>query len=90
MFAAAGLASLLGLADGTFMARTAQAQTGGTVTGTVTDAESNQPLVGVQVTIYGTGRGSQTNDAGVYTIRDVPPGVITVEARRIGFEPGRQ
>ena len=42
-----------------------------TVTDTVTDARSGEPLVGVTVTIQGTTRGATTGLDGVYT-RQLP------------------
>ena len=40
-----------------------------------------------RVTVAGTQIGALTNDAGEYTIRNVPPGTVTVRAQRIGFTP---
>lgn len=40
-----------------------------TVTGTVTDARSGEPLVGVTVTIQGTTLGATTGLDGVYTLQ---------------------
>ena len=65
----------------------AHAQQTGTVRGTVTDSASARGIAGAQVTITGSTRGGLTNDVGQYTIRDVPPGTITVRAQRIGFTP---
>jgi hypothetical protein len=55
--------------------------------GTVTDSASGRGIGGAQVTVTGTTRGGLTNDAGAYTIRDVPVGTATVRAQRIGFAP---
>lgn len=67
------------------------AQTGGgRITGTVVDSTSNQPVVGVQVTVSNTRLGAVTNAEGRYTVPAVPAGTYTVEARRIGFAPGRR
>ena len=44
-------------------------------------------MPGAQVTVAGTQIGALTNDAGEYTIRNVPPGTVTVRAQRIGFTP---
>lgn len=65
------------------------AQTGGTVTGRITDASNSQGIAGVQVTIVGTTIGALTNQDGQYTLRAVPTGVQTVRAIRIGFSEAR-
>jgi TonB-linked SusC/RagA family outer membrane protein len=58
---------------------------GGTVTGTITDAATNQPLVAAQVFITGTTLGSTTGADGKYSISDVQPGTVEVNVRRIGY-----
>ena len=59
----------------------------GVLTGTVTDAISNRPIVGAQVLIGGTRAGSVTDQAGVYSIGNVAAGPVTVTVRRIGYAP---
>ncbi len=44
------------------------------VSGTVTDKDSGQPLVGVNVVVEGTSMGSATGADGSYTISDVSDG----------------
>jgi TonB-linked SusC/RagA family outer membrane protein len=61
----------------------ASAQTG--VTGRVTDAQTGQPVVAAQVTIAGSNIGTQTSSAGVYTIRGLAPGAVTVRVLSIGY-----
>ena len=63
--------------------RMAWAQTG-KISGTVTDAQSGQPIEGVQIRVAGTGYGAATQANGRYFIISVPPGTYTVQARRIG------
>ena len=65
--------------------RVAQAQTG-KISGVVTDAQTGQPLEGVQVRVLGTGYGAITQPNGRYFIISVPPGTYTVSARRIGLQ----
>ena len=60
------------------------AQTG-TVAGTVTAAQSSEPLVGVTVTVLGTRLGAVTDGDGRYRIVNVPEGQQTLRAQRIGF-----
>jgi TonB-linked SusC/RagA family outer membrane protein len=63
---------------------------GGTVTGTVTDRASNQPIVNAQVFLVGTTRGALTSEQGVYRIANVPPGQVQVRVLRIGYEAATQ
>ncbi|HEX5435734.1 MAG TPA: SusC/RagA family TonB-linked outer membrane protein [Gemmatimonadaceae bacterium] len=62
----------------------AQRQTG-TITGTVTNARTQQPLSAVSVYLDGTRLGTITGDDGKYSILNVPAGTYTLRARRIGF-----
>ena len=65
----------------------AQAQTGsirGTVLATDSTSPGRRPVPGAQVTVVGTQIGALTNDAGEYTIRNVPPGTVTVTLRAHG------
>ncbi|MGH7551827.1 MAG: carboxypeptidase regulatory-like domain-containing protein, partial [Longimicrobiales bacterium] len=57
----------------------------GAVSGRITDASSGQPLPGVQVTLVGKAVGAQTNADGVYLIRGLTPGPVTVRALSIGY-----
>jgi len=58
---------------------------GGTISGTITDAGTNQPLVAAQVFITGTTLGSSTGADGKYSISGVQPGTVEVSVRRIGY-----
>ena len=68
-----------------FSGATALAQTG-TITGTVTEAESGRPIPDVQVDLAGTSIVAVTRDDGRYTLL-APPGTYTVRVRRLGFVP---
>jgi hypothetical protein len=65
----------------------AVAQTGGLITGTVTDALNGRPLSGVVVSVAGGQRGATTDAAGRYAIRDLRSGAYRVTARAVGFQP---
>ena len=54
----------------------------GTVTGTVTDAGTGQPISAVQLSVVGTGLGGLTNEDGRYLIQNVPDGPQTLRAER--------
>ncbi|HYD54313.1 MAG TPA: carboxypeptidase-like regulatory domain-containing protein, partial [Gemmatimonadaceae bacterium] len=76
-----GVAALLGAVG------TAQAQSVGSIRGTVTDSTTSQPIPGVSVVVVGTTRGALTDASGRYVIRGVPAGTASVRAQRIGFAP---
>jgi iron complex outermembrane receptor protein len=76
---------LFALVGGLLGAAQASAQTGGTVSGRVTDASTQQPLSGVLVTI-GT-RSVATSPEGRYSIAGVPGGTQTLRASRISYSP---
>ena len=55
------------------------------ITGKVTDVETGEPLVGVNVIIVGTTMGAATDIEGDFLILNVPSGNYTVKASMIGF-----
>jgi len=58
-----------------------------TVTGTVTDAQSGEPLEGARVMVRGTSIGTATAAGGRFTLGNVPPGDVILVIRRIGNNP---
>jgi TonB-linked SusC/RagA family outer membrane protein len=70
--------------------RSALAQGGVEIRGTVTNAQTSAPIVGASVTISGTRYGALTNDQGRYVITGVDDGTYVVEARRLGYGIGRR
>ncbi len=62
----------------------AAAQTTGTVKGTVTDAATQRPLDGAQISVVGTDLGTLTNTAGQYQF-NVPLGQVILRIRRVGY-----
>lgn len=63
------------------------AQGGGIVMGTITDAASGAPVSQVRVLVSGTTNGTLTGENGKYTLRSVPPGPVSIDVNRIGYEP---
>lgn len=63
------------------------AQTGGLITGRVTDALNGGPIPGAEVTVDAGGQGSLTDAEGRYVIRDVLAGYRRVSVRAVGFKP---
>ncbi|NBC01558.1 MAG: SusC/RagA family TonB-linked outer membrane protein [Bacteroidetes bacterium] len=67
----------------------AHAQTG-TITGMVTEADTDLPLPGANVLIVGTSTGSVANVDGRYTISNVEPGTYALRASFVGYDPVTQ
>lgn len=57
------------------------------IRGTVTDAQTGQPLSGAQVAVRGTGIGTLTNNDGRYVLTNVQPGRLEVRVEYIGYSP---
>lgn len=55
-----------------------------TISGTVTDTETSEPLIGASVVIVGTSNGAITDFDGKYTI-DVPDGEVTLQFSYTGY-----
>lgn len=76
------LASLIG--------QSAQAQnTTGSISGTVVDSESGETLIGVNVVLEGTLKGTATDIDGKYTLKAVEPGTYTLVISYISFTTQR-
>ena len=56
-----------------------------TLSGTITDAKSNETIIGVNVYITELKTGTTTNEYGFYSIT-IPNGTYTVQLSSIGFE----
>jgi TonB-linked SusC/RagA family outer membrane protein len=67
----------------------AQATAPGRITGTVLDSASGRPLSAVQVFVTGTRLGGATNEEGRFIIGNVPPGLVGLETRRVGYRGAR-
>lgn len=57
----------------------------GEIRGTVKDKVTGEPLVGANILLVGTIRGTATNVEGAYNLKGVPPGSYTLEARFLGY-----
>lgn len=72
MFAIAGMASTN--------------MSGGDIKGVVFDKEAKEPLVGAKVSIHGTGLGAITDIDGVFVLKNVPEGPITLVVSYVSFK----
>lgn len=67
----------------------AQAATTGKINGLVLDAETGDPMIGVNVMLAGTSLGAATDIEGYFTILNVPPGKYELLASSIGYKTFR-
>ncbi len=58
----------------------------GTVTGTVYDDSTKDPLISTAVYLSGTTIGVASNSKGDFTIRNIPPGIYELLVRYLGYE----
>jgi TonB-dependent receptor len=65
------------------------AQSSGKISGTVVDSETGETLIGVNVVIDGTIKGTATDIDGRYTIRNVEAGTYTVVVSYLSFSTQR-
>ncbi|MCE5180065.1 MAG: TonB-dependent receptor [Porphyromonadaceae bacterium] len=68
-----------------FFSFTIQAQTG-TIRGTITDAKTNEPLIGASVLIEGTTHGAAADLDGNYVIQNVPAGTHSLVVSYVAYE----
>lgn len=66
--------------------QTAYAQKSGSIIGNVTDKQSGDPLIGVNIIIKGTNQGAATNINGNYKIENVSPGKHVLAATYVGYQ----
>jgi len=59
--------------------------TTGRVTGVISDAQTNEPLLGVSVSLMGTTLGAVTDEEGFYAILNVPVGTYTLRMSSVGY-----
>ncbi len=55
------------------------------IQGRVTDAQTGEPLIGVNILLLNTSFGAATNVEGRFTIINIPVGTYTVQASMVGF-----
>lgn len=58
----------------------------GKIAGVITDASTNEPLVGANVIVDGTQLGAATDINGWYVILNIPPGKYTLNVHFIGYQ----
>ena len=57
----------------------------GEIRGKVLDASTSEPLIGANVIIQGTTKGTTTNNEGVFSLKEISPGKYQIVARYIGY-----
>lgn len=58
----------------------------GTISGRISDAETREPLPGVNIVIDGTRLGAAADDQGTFLITDVPVGQYRLHIRMVGYK----
>ena len=76
---------LLFLCSSMFMTNVVQAQTSGTIKGNVAASGTKEPLLGANVSIVGTTRGSSTNLEGFFSFK-IKSGAYMIRASFIGYD----
>ncbi|MCF8242297.1 MAG: TonB-dependent receptor [Melioribacteraceae bacterium] len=61
------------------------ASSNGTLKGTVSDAKTKQPLIGVNIIIVGSNLGATTDQSGKYIFRNLDAGTYTIQFSYIGY-----
>lgn len=61
----------------------------GTISGTVRDKDTGEPLPGASVIVEGTKLGAIADREGRYTVEDVPVGIYSVTVRMVGYRGRR-
>lgn len=65
----------------------AQSQNTGIITGKVTDAKTQEPLIGATVLLEGTTLGAQTDVDGKFRIASIPPKSYNLKVQYVGYQP---
>ncbi len=76
---------LLTLATVFFMAATYAFAQSGSITGTITDSETGEPLPGTNVYVEEINRGASTDANGEYEINNVPAGTYNLRVTFVGY-----
>ena len=61
-----------------------------TLSGSVKDALTNEPLVGVTVSIQGVSGGVKTDSAGIYQFKNLRPAVYNLQFSLVGYQKKMQ
>ncbi|MCF7902405.1 MAG: TonB-dependent receptor [Candidatus Marinimicrobia bacterium] len=69
-----------------FIGISVNGQTSGVIVGTVADAETQEPLIGVNVILADTQRGGVTDETGRFEIRNLQAGLYRLVFSYIGYE----
>ncbi|WP_187260669.1 TonB-dependent receptor [Pontibacter beigongshangensis] len=59
----------------------------GVITGTVRDANTQEPLIRVIIQLRGTSLGTASDESGAYRLDNIPLGSYTVQSSYVGYQP---
>ncbi len=71
---------------GTLLLQPGFSQQTGQIQGLITDANTDEPLAGVNIILENTNMGAASDNDGYYLIQDVPPGQYLLLVNYIGFQ----
>lgn len=80
------LRGTVGLLIGLLLAGAPAAAQTGTVKGTVTDAETGEPLPGANVVLQDTDKGTATESNGQFVLKEIASGEYTLRASLVGYK----
>nr|HQU73174.1 TonB-dependent receptor [Calditrichia bacterium] len=60
--------------------------TTGKIAGQISDADTGEPLIGVNILLEGTTLGASTDVDGIFVILNIPPGVYNVQFSYLGYK----
>jgi len=63
-----------------------RAQNSATLSGTITDASTHQPLPFINIILKGTRIGGSTDSQGKYSVKNIPPGTYVVMIAAVGYK----
>ena len=72
------------------MALPGSARAQGALAGTITEAESGNPVAGAEITLIDMNMGANSLDGGLFEIVDIPAGTHDVEVRLLGYQAERR
>jgi Ca-activated chloride channel family protein len=59
----------------------------GAIQGRIADAQTNEPLIGANITIDSSSFGAASDVRGLFLIQRIPPGVYTLKCTYLGYQP---
>lgn len=78
--------TLLNLVLLTFLSTYIFAESGGTVTGIISDKTTRQPIIGANIFIASLSKGTTSDENGSFSLLDIEPGTYTIRFSYLGYK----